>query len=91
MSVQKFESPSKRLGFVVFCFSVALCIVAFLVTYRTYYGIGFYRLAYLIFDRSNDWQQTAFRAGLVGASVGAAVAWDLSSIVKRIYKWVKKG
>ncbi|MEE8873090.1 hypothetical protein [Pseudomonas helleri] len=91
MIVQKFESPTKRLGFVVFCLSTALCIIAFLVTYQTYYGVGLYRLGYLVFDRSSDWQQTAFRIGLAGAAIGAALAWDFLSAAKRIYKWVKKG
>lgn len=91
MSLQKFESPAKRLGFVVFCFSTALCLVAFLVTYQSFHDIGFYRLAYLIFDRATTWQHTAFQIGLVGVLIGAALAWDLFSTATRVYKWVKKG
>ena len=91
MKGKKFESPVKRLGFVIFCLSSALCLVAFLITYKTYYDIGFYWLAHLIFDGSDQWQQTAFKLGLVGAIVGAALAWDYASVVKRLYKWVSNG
>ncbi|WP_407729464.1 hypothetical protein ACJJU9_21375 [Pseudomonas helleri] len=91
MIVKKFESPTKRLGFVVFCLSAAFCIIAFLVTYHSYYGVGLNRLGFLVFDRSTDWQQTVFRIGLAGVAIGAALAWDFLSAAKRIYKWVKKG
>lgn len=91
MSLKKFESPVKRFGFVVFCLSSALCLIAFFVTYKTYYEIGFYRLAYLIFDSADIWQQTAFKIGLAGVAVGSAMAWDFLSIAKRLYKWVSNG
>lgn len=91
MSVKNFESPASRLGFVVFCFSSALCLVAFVVTYESFHDVSFYRLAYLIFDRSIHWQQTAFKIGLAGVVVGAALAWDFLSFAKRVYDWIKKG
>ena len=91
ISVKKFESPLERLGVVIFCLSSALCLIAFMITYKTNYEIGFYWLAHLIMDSSDQWQQTAFKLGLVGVIVGAALAWNYASIVKRLYKWVSNG
>lgn len=88
MNEKKFETAVNRLGFVLFCTSIFLCVIAFSITYRTYYSPDLRWLAHLVLDSSNEWQQTVFKFGLVGGFIGAALAWDYLSIVKRIYRWV---
>lgn len=90
MILHKFESPVSRLGFVLFCASIILCMVAFFVSYRSYYDVGLNRLAYLLLDSSGVWQQSVFKFGFFGALVGAALAWNLLSALKRLYSWVVK-
>jgi hypothetical protein len=90
MNFQSFEKPVNRFGFVVFCVSVALCLIAFLVSYRSYYSLSLERLAYLFLDSSTTWQQTVFKLGVAGAFVGAALTWNYFDKVKRVYQWVVK-
>lgn len=86
----KFATPLNRLGFVIFCGPMALCLIAFSITYQTYYDVSLRWLAQLLLDASNHWQQTVFRFGLTGAVIGAVLAWDLLSTVKRVYVWIVK-
>ncbi len=90
MMFKKLETPTNKLGFVVFCLSLGLCVFAFLVTYRTYYHYDGYWLAHLVFDQSYQWQQTTFKFGLAGAAIGATLAWNYLELVKRVYHWVWK-
>lgn len=90
MSLEKFESPVNRLGFVVVILSLALCLIAFFVTYQSYYEIGLRRLAYLLLDSSSVWQQSVFKFGFVGSLLGATLAWNFLGYVKRIYSWIVK-
>lgn len=85
-----FEKPINRLGFVIFCVSVACCLLAFFVTYRTYFSISWAWVAHLVLDESREWQQSLFKLGLAGAAVGAALAWNFLEQVKRVYRWVAK-
>lgn len=43
----KFATPLNRLGFVIFCGSMALCLIAFSITYQTYYDVSLRWLAHL--------------------------------------------
>ncbi|WP_213939290.1 hypothetical protein [Pseudomonas sp. dw_612] len=90
MMLKKLETPLNKLGFVVFCLSVMLCVFAFLVTYRTSHHYDSYWLAHLVLDRSYDWQQSVFKLGLAGAAFGATLAWNYLALVKRVYHWVWK-
>ncbi len=90
MSLEKFESPVNRLGFVVVILSIALCLVAFFVTYQSYYEIGLRRVAYLLLDSSSVWQQSVFKLGFFGSLIGAMLAWNFLGYVKRIYNWIVK-
>ncbi|MNE65139.1 hypothetical protein D3C80_1605940 [compost metagenome] len=90
MRLETFESPINRLGFVLLTFSVALCLIAFFVSYRSYYDIGWNRLAYLLLDSSTVWQQHLFKFGFFGVLVGSMMAWNFVDLVKRVYKWVRK-
>lgn len=90
MNHKRFETPVNRLGFVLFCVSMFLCIVAFSITYRTLYSPDLRWLAHLVLDSSSEWQQTVFKLGLIGGFIGAALAWNYLSVVKRICRWVMK-
>ncbi|VVQ29765.1 hypothetical protein PS943_01494 [Pseudomonas fluorescens] len=90
MNLQKFEKPINRFGFVVFCVSMVLCLIAFFVSYRSYYSLSLERLAYLILDSSTTWQQTLFKLGCAGAFIGAAFTWNYLDKAKRVYQWVVK-
>jgi hypothetical protein len=89
MNLKKLEKPVNRFGFILFCLSLGLCLIAFLTTYKTYHHIGVYRLGYLILDESRDWQQTMFKFGLVGVAIGSTLAWNYLDTLKRLYKWVR--
>jgi len=88
--LKKLETPTNKLGFVLFCLSLAVCIFAFLVTYRTNSNYDAYRLAHLVFDQAYEWQQTSFKLGLVGIVIGATLAWNYLELVRRVYHWVWK-
>lgn len=90
MSFETFESPINRLGFVLLVLSMTLCLVAFFVTYQSFYEIGMRRIAYLLLDSSTAWQQSVFKFGFFGAVIGAMLAWNFLGALKRIYKWVVK-
>lgn len=82
------KTPLNRFGFVLICFSLALCFGAWLINYGTHFaGIGW--VAHLTLDRVSSWQQLAFRTGLAGALAGAILAYNLLSSVKRVLYWVK--
>ncbi|MGF6108985.1 hypothetical protein [Pseudomonas frederiksbergensis] len=90
MILKKLETPLNKLGFVVFCLSAGLCLVAYLVTYKTYYSYNANWLGHLVLEESREWQQTAFKLGLAGVAIGATLAWNYLELVKRVYHWVWK-
>jgi hypothetical protein len=89
MNLKKLEKPVNRFGFILFCLSLGLCLIAFLITYRTHYSLDAYWLGHLVLDESHDWQQTVFKFGLVGVAIGSTLAWNYLDNLKRLYKWVR--
>lgn len=87
-----FATPVNRIGFLVFCTSLLICLAAYLSTYsKSYYGVDFADLEYMLLDRVRRWQQTAFRFGVFGIVVGATLAWAYQSTVERLINWVRSG
>ncbi|WP_122223132.1 hypothetical protein [Pseudomonas syringae] len=91
MGLKAFEQPVNRIGFVLFCLSLSACTLAFLVTYRTRFDLGIMWFGHLLMDSGNYWQQSVFKAGLLGAIVGAALAWNLMAYFRKLAVWVSKG
>lgn len=91
MSLVTLKHPINRLGFVLFCISLAACFIAFAVTYRTSYQWGIMWIGHLLMESGGQWQQSIFKLGFVGALVGATLAWNWLRGLRRIAAWVSQG
>lgn len=91
MRASRFQQPINRFGFVLFCLSLFACALSFSVTWRTYYSWDLRWIGHLLLDSGSEWQLSIFKLGFFGALVGATLAWNLLSLVRRLVAWVSNG
>lgn len=77
MRLERFKYPINRVGFIIFLISLFASVISFLTTWDTPYHLGARWINHLLFGREYEWQQPAFKFGLLGIIFGAVLAWNL--------------